>query len=239
MSTRIKSAVNTDLVIETALTLVKDARNLTPEGFNRDVKLGHVYVLEGEEGEVKIGCSVRPRERLNVLRRSGGIDGTREYISKPLLAYYKIEHAIHESLDVCRLSGEWFRISFEQAKEIVEEVCNELVLPDDEVKQLLAEQKMASDAKADKIMDFIVNRFDPSPSHPSDREATLETIESRLGLLEDNRLELHNKVEELATKVTLTILVEEMNELKETVIATADTISRISAVLDGLVESRK
>ena len=80
---------------------------------------GHrVYVIEAEDGAVKIGISVNPRRRLQGLRCANGRDIARWAVTPPIMNAMSVEA---ESLDRCgRAMGEWVRASFQEAAAAVE-----------------------------------------------------------------------------------------------------------------------
>ena len=197
MPVRIEQISDLASVIEAASSLATDARDLEPKGFGRDLKLGYVYVLEGPK-YVKIGCTMRPKERLKELRTSERAFKTREYVSPPLLAYFRTEQALHKALRSYRVSGEWFRLSFDQAKEIVEGACEALVLPDEEVNRLLAGQKKAKETRADEALNMVRNKFITTPAHDSESDPLVDSTESRLNALEDAVIQLSCVITALA-----------------------------------------
>jgi len=85
---------------------------------------GSVYVLEDQNGNIKIGRSKNPNERINAIRTQGNHVFKNVYISKSTSEYEKLERELHKHYKKHRLQGEWFAVSFEDAKENVETLAS-------------------------------------------------------------------------------------------------------------------
>ena len=86
-----------------------------------EVPSHRIYVLEREDGMVKIGVSNNPRKRMLYLASSGGFKITRNHESPPRkrTTVYELEIIIHNKLSKYRFSGEWFNCGFDKAVKAV------------------------------------------------------------------------------------------------------------------------
>ena len=82
--------------------------------------LGYVYAIENNNGAVKIGRSVNPQKRTDSIRTQSNGDVKRVFISTPMANYASVERRLHRHFSACRAVGEWFNISFDDAKERIE-----------------------------------------------------------------------------------------------------------------------
>lgn len=67
-----------------------------------------VYMIEGEQGRVKIGVSTKPRDRLATLHTASPFVLNFAFVGVTPGNGYDIEAAAHEMLADRRLNGEWF-----------------------------------------------------------------------------------------------------------------------------------
>lgn len=74
-----------------------------------------LYVIEKENGNVKIGVSTVPKERILVLERSGGFSVKNKLLLGPYQNGYEVEHELHKMFAKHRVVSEWFDISFYEA----------------------------------------------------------------------------------------------------------------------------
>lgn len=82
---------------------------------NKLGRTGYTYILRGYSGLCKIGTSIKPKQRINELRRMNPgpldlialINGGRE-----------MESELHRSFANCRCHGEWFRLTDTDLKTI-------------------------------------------------------------------------------------------------------------------------
>lgn len=82
--------------------------NVTRKGECKRTRQWHVYFIKSEEGHVKIGCSVRPEDRL--LATTEWMP-SKVWIEATLPGSYRIEGLLHKKFAADRISGEWFRAS--------------------------------------------------------------------------------------------------------------------------------
>lgn len=79
-----------------------------------------IYVLENENGLVKIGVSKTVESRVNTLSKQGGFTVKNLYFTELCSNHFNIERIIHVNLSECRRNGEWFEVKFEDAVSIVD-----------------------------------------------------------------------------------------------------------------------
>jgi T5orf172 domain. len=68
---------------------------------------GYVYVIENENGRVKIGKSVDPEKRIMSIQMISGYKVVRKYITPELHQYSKLETFFHNHFNENRSIGEW------------------------------------------------------------------------------------------------------------------------------------
>ena len=81
--------------------------------------MGHVYIVENETGNIKIGRTVNPKLRIRAIETQSGIPITQTYISPGCSNYQKLESASHKEFSHFRIKGEWFSLSFNTAKNFI------------------------------------------------------------------------------------------------------------------------
>lgn len=84
-----------------------------------EVKMKSVYVVENENGNVKIGVSNDVELRVGTLSSQGGFKICNLFYTKPCSNAYEIEKNVHQYFSGKRIKGEWFEVDFLTAKEIV------------------------------------------------------------------------------------------------------------------------
>lgn len=77
--------------------------------------LGYVYVIQAEEGPVKIGISIHPDDRINAIESASGRHIVRTFISPLMEGYAQLEKNLHKHFASSRTRGEWFNIDFAAA----------------------------------------------------------------------------------------------------------------------------
>jgi Meiotically up-regulated gene 113 len=81
----------------------------TPSIATTDIGKPFVYVIRGEHGRSKVGCTGNPNRRLNDLRTASAFPLRLEFIGIPQSGDgEKIEQCVHDMLDRFRVTGEWF-----------------------------------------------------------------------------------------------------------------------------------
>ena len=79
------------------------------------IKMQSIYVVEKENGVVKIGISQDAEKRVRALSKQGGFKIVNLFYTKPCSNAYEIEREMHTRYKESRIDGEWFDISFEKA----------------------------------------------------------------------------------------------------------------------------
>ena len=87
---------------------------------SEDTTNGSIYIVEKQNGYVKIGVSTHPEERISRLEYMNGERFLKYWISQPTSSAYKIEKKLHNYFSSYRTLGEWFDIKFQLAKKRVE-----------------------------------------------------------------------------------------------------------------------
>ena len=73
---------------------------------------GYVYMIENENGKVKIGKSTNPQRRVMNIRSQSGYNIVNSHFSPPLYQYSELESYLHDIFKESRGIGEWFDISY-------------------------------------------------------------------------------------------------------------------------------
>lgn len=97
-----------------------DNQSEKPYGMKR------VYVLESENGLVKIGVSGEFDRRKRTLETQSGFSMKNHFCTEWVSNYSEIERDSHKVFQLSRASGEWFNIPFEKAVETVKNICAEI-----------------------------------------------------------------------------------------------------------------
>lgn len=92
---------------------------------------GKVYAIQNK-GLVKIGRSFRPEARIKNIQTQGGFAASNIFISPEYHLYDKVEIRCHEKLAMCRVVGEWFSVSFDEAVNCIKETIVEICTPEAE-----------------------------------------------------------------------------------------------------------
>jgi hypothetical protein len=77
---------------------------------------GHVYIIERDDGMVKIGVSIDPVNRIKNIASIGGFHINRQFISDVVIEHLFIERFLHKKFKNKRCIGEWFEVDFEIVK---------------------------------------------------------------------------------------------------------------------------
>lgn len=79
---------------------------------NIKIKLGYVYLIENDLGEVKCGRSINAKIRLRSLETQGNLTIKNTFVSEAHSEYFKTETEFHRNFSEFRMKGEWFSVSF-------------------------------------------------------------------------------------------------------------------------------
>lgn len=87
---------------------------------------GYLYVIEEENGLVKIGRSVNPKRRMPCVASGIPQKTLRTHISQKHNGHYYAESTVKEMFSSRKIKGEWFALSFEDAVIAVDKVVSDL-----------------------------------------------------------------------------------------------------------------
>ena len=82
----------------------------------------HLYILQSEDGPVKIGITGDPHKRIGAIRTASGREFCRVYVSPAIEAAAAIEVRLFQRFRDRRLPGEWFSIEFREALDAADEI---------------------------------------------------------------------------------------------------------------------
>lgn len=82
---------------------------------------GYVYVADKGDGSVKIGCSAKPHERLKAIQNIFKFKAVNFFVSKKTQRPYQLEKMSHNSVSEKCVGDEFFKMSFDEAVDVVNE----------------------------------------------------------------------------------------------------------------------
>ncbi len=82
-------------------------------------ELSHVYVIEDENGHIKIGIAGNVAKRISSIDTASAYEITNQYESPSCANARKIEKAAHKHFVDRRKKGEWFNVPFDAAVDYV------------------------------------------------------------------------------------------------------------------------
>lgn len=130
------------------------------------VKKGYVYVLQSQDGTVKVGCSAMPEGRAKTIEAQSGKKIIKKYVTDKCSNHFEVESVAHKTLSKYRLMGEWFGCDFEVA---VSAVCEAFAT----VAKFNFEDSQKSQKENEKFAEELVRAFYPElfedESKPSDK----------------------------------------------------------------------
>lgn len=88
------------------------------------IKMQSIYIVEKENGTVKIGISQDAEKRVHVLSKQGGFKISNLFYTKPCSNAHEIEREMHTRYKESRIDGEWFDLSFEKAVKSLKTLFN-------------------------------------------------------------------------------------------------------------------
>jgi len=80
---------------------------------------GHVYVVEYDNGLVKIGKTMNPDQRIKALRTMSSANVVRHFMSEVTMDPHRIESMAHRHFKAFRKHGEFFGISMVDAESFI------------------------------------------------------------------------------------------------------------------------
>lgn len=87
--------------------------------------IGNIYVIENENGKIKIGKSINPTNRIHDIERIGGFNAISTYITNEMPNYSEFEIFLHRKYKKHRVIGEWFNLNFEETVLYIEKTIKE------------------------------------------------------------------------------------------------------------------
>ena len=176
-------------------------------------RLGVVYVIENEIGNVKIGRTIKPKTRLASIESTSGIKITRFFISPPCSNYNKLELITHAKYKHRRVLGEWFDVAFDDVCDFIKKLeFNTTPRPKKNFDILTKEiatiiGPYISPKEREYHCDYCncpVEYWDPLESYPNDRSCELYSDFSDIVCDFENRKETFDFQD----------IISKMNELK-------------------------
>lgn len=130
------------------------------------VNAGRVYVLQSEEGPVKVGCSKNVRFRAHTVETISGRKIVCVWHTKVCSNYNFVEKQAHKYLDEHRTIGEWFNCDFNIAKAAVSNAFEKFAEFDFQTKE-------EAERRAEEAVKYFAKKFLPELSYnkqaPSER----------------------------------------------------------------------
>ena len=145
---------------------------------------GHVYIIQREDGALKIGKASNPTGRIKQISSLGGFEIQNKFISERCGNPYEIENILHNVFKENNISGEWFDVPFDEAVfemkklefkpiEYEKEKSEEEKLRDeefmksmfppraDEISELADEERsVLLENSAKQIVDYVMNKIE-------------------------------------------------------------------------------
>lgn len=159
--------------------IIVDGKPIEKERVN-----GHVYIVEREEGLLKIGKSTNPVGRINQISNLGGFEVKNQFISERCGNPYELEAKLHTIFEERNVKGEWFDVPFNEVVNMTEELnfkpieykreksAEEKTRDEELMKSLFPQPEMTMnknateeqakllDDTADKIFDYLMNKIE-------------------------------------------------------------------------------
>lgn len=95
------------------------------EGIDFSNSWKSIYIMQSENGEIKIGVSKNVEQRKRSIENNRMISVTRFYKTKPCSNAFDIEKLMHERFKDFRIRGEWFSCDMESAISVLDRVFEE------------------------------------------------------------------------------------------------------------------
>jgi hypothetical protein len=125
------------------------------------MELRHLYLMQADDGPVKIGKSFDPRKRLRDLQLA---NGRRIKLRAVLENKGDLELAVHARLKQFRLIGEWFRWT-EESRAILTDVFGSLDAIPEPV-----------DLRVKRAVQEMIRKHDQRKAHAAERKLAYETM---------------------------------------------------------------
>lgn len=88
-------------------------------------KYRKLYVIENQEGDVKIGVGGNPEQRKRTIQSQMGCKITRIYETEDCYNPYEIKKIILKQYEKRNLFGEWFAVDFDEMVFSLKQIFNE------------------------------------------------------------------------------------------------------------------
>jgi len=85
------------------------------------LKKGYIYAIQRPNGNIKIGRTITPEQRLRCLETQGGFNAKDIFVSEAIENYASIERKLLKKFKSSKLIGEWFDASF---NDVIAEIKN-------------------------------------------------------------------------------------------------------------------
>lgn len=124
MELNINTCYISDSIRTNAALVIKGHSMVEKDGSNyKDKKL---YIIEFDNGTVKIGIAKDYKRRKQQIKSANGMKEKREHITMPIKNVSKLEASMHREFKLNRLNGEYFDIDFEHAVNVLKEMLKEV-----------------------------------------------------------------------------------------------------------------
>lgn len=87
-------------------------------------KMQGVYIIEKEDGAVKIGISQEAQKRIRTLSKQGGFKIVNQFHTEPCSNAHEIKREMHIKHKEFRVDGEWFKMSFDTGVDALKNIFN-------------------------------------------------------------------------------------------------------------------
>lgn len=88
-------------------------------------KMQSVYIVENENGDIKISVSQNVKSRVHTLSKQGGFKVHDLYYTEPCSNAYAIKKLLHINYKEQEIDGEWFRVPFTKAVDLLKTIFEE------------------------------------------------------------------------------------------------------------------
>ena len=125
---------------------------------------GYVYMIENENGKVKIGKSTNPQRRVMNIRSQSGYNIVNSHFSPPLYQYSELESYLHDTFKESRGIGEWFDTSYKAVVSYFEslDLSRWNVEPTKEEKEMTSDFVKGMVDELDKCLQNCINGLRPA-----------------------------------------------------------------------------
>ena len=169
---------------------------------------GYVYIIENENGKVKIGKSTNPKRRVMNIQSQSGYSIVNSHFSPPLYQYSELESYLHDIFKESRGIGEWFDISYKTVVSYFES----LDLSEWNVEPTREEKEMTSNFikyivdNLDECLQNCINGLRPADIDKvnkmlDDMDHASDKVDKRSIVIEKYINNLHDQIDTLQSKL--------------------------------------